>query len=88
MKKNFKNIARVLRESRVAAGKSQLALSKVLDLTSSQFISNIEREKAPLSPRLFKTTARFLKIDPEVLISAHLKDEEEYLKKLVDKSSR
>lgn len=86
MEKSYKNMAIVIKESRIRAGVTQTALAEVLGFGNSQFISNIERGLAALPACHFKKVAKILNISCEDLISAYVKDKTEHARKLISRS--
>lgn len=70
----YKHIAKVLREARTKRKVTQLQLSKRLGHTSSQFISNIEREQCAMPPDMARKTAKILKVDYDLFAKAASKD--------------
>jgi transcriptional regulator with XRE-family HTH domain len=51
----------MIKEARLKVGLTQYELGKILDV-DTQFISNIEREIAPLPPKHIRTLSKVLKV--------------------------
>ena len=64
----------LLKISREEMGMSQIELGQLLELKSSQYISNIERGLSPISPTHFKVLGKCLGLSIEELITVHLDD--------------
>lgn len=63
----------LVRETRKKLGMSQGALASHLKYSSSQFISNIERNICGIPPDEIKVYADLLRIEPRKLLKAGLK---------------
>lgn len=76
MKKNFNNIATVVRQGREASGLrySQQELSAVLGYKNGQFISNIERGLCGLPVKMVPKVVEVLKMDPAIIKKAMVDD--------------
>lgn len=68
------HVNRLVRNSRVSKGVSQLELAEALGYISPQYISNIERNLTGLSVKKYKQVCEVLDIPVEKLIRASVKD--------------
>lgn len=66
----------------MARGLTQEQLAKRLRI-DSQFVSNMERNKAPIPPKHFRTISKVLDIPIQLLIKNHLQGEEARVKKQI-----
>lgn len=71
-----------LKHWRLARGLTQEQLANKLKI-DSQFVSNIERNKAPIPPKHFRTISKVLDIPIYLLIKSHLRNEEIRIKKQI-----
>lgn len=72
--KHFKNIAKIIKETRTSSGLSQEGLSHLLGYKNGQFVSNVERGLCSIPANKIPLMAEKLQIDPEVLIDAIVAD--------------
>lgn len=83
MKKYFKNISEVIRDSRNEAGMTQLELAKCIGYDCGQFVSNLERGMCSLPLNRVKVTCQTLGIKPANITNALLMDYQIRLKEAV-----
>jgi len=76
----MKHAAKLLREARVKSGMSQGTLAQVFNLTSGQFISNMERAVTPIPLDKAAKICGLLGIRRQEMIDAMTKDMQEALK--------
>lgn len=62
------SLGKQIKAARIKAGLTQAYLSKALGYTSPQFISNIERDVAPVPVQIIPSLAKLIKISEMVLL--------------------
>lgn len=72
----YTTMGKTIQIARSNADINQIDFAEALGWTSGQFISNIERGLASIPAAKFKKVAKILKINVELLVKAHLADEE------------
>lgn len=72
----MKKLAKELKKLRKNRNITQKELSEKIGLSSPQYISNVERGRCVISAPAIKKISKYLKISPEPLIKAHMKDYE------------
>lgn len=73
-KRDFKNIGKLVKNTRDAKGISQTQLSKELGYKNGQFVSNIERGICSIPFEKIPTLSALLGLDPVSVKEAILKD--------------
>jgi transcriptional regulator with XRE-family HTH domain len=76
---------KVIKNARINEGLTQMELGKLLGHTTGQFIYHLEIGKAPVPASLITELCKILKIDPDRLINAALKDQKKAFEKAVQK---
>ena len=81
MKRQFNNIATLLKQSRIRMGLSQRQLARVGNFGKSghQYVSNVERGKCSIPASRVAELADALSIDCSVIVKTIVLDESEYL---------
>ncbi len=74
MAKEFNNIAKVMKDARIAAGLSQCELNLTVKSNNGQFISNIERGLCSLPAKSVAKIAETLDVPADKIIKAMVKD--------------
>lgn len=65
---------RLLRQNRERLNLSQIELARLLGYTKAQFLSNVERGKCALPPKLVRPVASLFSIPEEVVKDAVVRD--------------
>lgn len=67
-------VSKLLKQGRLKMGLSQFEVARKLDLGSAQFISNIERDRAPLPAKYLPILSKLLKISETDIVDAMVED--------------
>ena len=78
------NFGRYLKNARINAGYTQAQIAKLLEYSSSQFISNVERGISSPPFKLLKVFADVYKLDREALLEEYIKHKREEWRKLMN----
>lgn len=76
----------MIKAARIKAGLTQAQLSKKMRLDSTQFVSNMEREVAPIPANRFKILNRVLGIPIKALVAYNVTRYKARLKRSIDAS--
>ena len=72
-----------LKQARISAGYTQADIAKLLEYSSSQFISNVERGISSPPFKLLKVFSEVYKLDPDVLLEEYIKHKREEWRRLM-----
>jgi transcriptional regulator with XRE-family HTH domain len=78
----------MIRKRRMDLNLNQFEVSKELKLTTSQFISNLERGHSPLPAKMIPALSRILKLNVNTLIKLHIADYEIKLRRNIKLRSK
>jgi transcriptional regulator with XRE-family HTH domain len=70
----YKNLGSYLREQRIASGFMQIEIAKILNYTSSQFVSNWERGQSAPPNKDLQRLIKLLKLNRETLVELMVAD--------------
>ena len=79
MKRDFRNIAKLVKDKRILVGVTQEKLSQLLNYGNAQFVSNIERGICSIPCKRVKDLAVILQCSNQEIIDAMALDYSQYL---------
>ena len=85
MKRQYKNIAKLVHDSRIKKGLSQPDLANLLGYLNGQMISNVERAICSIPWGRIVKLSELIDVPPVIIIEAMVNDYQENLKRVCNK---